>query len=445
MKWLVNGLAAGALLIGHSAGAENLLQILDKAKLADPQFLGAGFEREAVGESVKQARARLLPGITYSLEQMDSDQNIIQTPNDVFGSGQQDFETDTDTLTLSQSIFNYEYWMRYGQAKVARTRADFEFEKAYQDLLLRVGETYFELLKAREQLSSIAAEKKALEGHLNYAKKSFDAGLGREAEYQDARARYLSSVAQEVEYQRLYGDARYAMLEIIGHLPERLEGMQRDLPLISPEPASSEDWVNRGLESNPDVKVAQEQLQEARYEIRAQNAGHFPTLSLVIQDYTQESGGSLYGGQNEIEQQDVMLTLDVPIYQGGAVSSRKREAVKRMHKAQEDLTQVKRGVENQAQSAYHGVVANIAQIKALEQTVVAQQAVLDNRERGFQSGLYGMIAVLDAQQDLAMAQMNYITARNDYAINFIRLKRAAGVLIDADLSQVNGWLEASAK
>jgi outer membrane protein len=443
MKWLIGGLAAGVMLVGASANAENLLQVLGKAKMADPQFLGAGFERDAVAESVKQARARLLPGVTYSIEQMDSDQTIVQAGNDVFGSGQQTYETDTDTITLSQSIFNYEYWMRYGQAKVARTRADYEFEKAYQDLLLRVGEVYFELLKAREQLSSIAAEKAALEGHLNYAKKSFDAGLGREAEYQDARARYLSSVAQEIEYQRLYGDARYAMLEIIGHLPERLDGMQSELPLISPEPANAEEWVARGLESNPDVKVAQEQLQEARYEIRAQNAGHYPTLSLVVQEYNQESGGSLYGGAQEIEQQDVVITFDLPIYQGGAVSSRKREAVSRMLKAQEELTQAKRVVENQAQSAYHGVVANIAQIKALQQTVVAQKAVLDNRERGFQSGLYSIIAVLDAQQDLAKAQQNYISARNDYAVNFIRLKRAAGVLIDADLAQVNGWLDSA--
>ncbi len=429
--------------VGSTASAENLMGVLEKAKLADPVFLGAGFEQQAVAETVKQARARLLPSVSYSIEEVDSDQTIVETPNEVFQSGAQDFTTSTSTLALSQSIFNYEYWMRYQQSKVARNRSEHEFEKAYQDLLLRVGENYFELIKAREQLSSIAAEKAALEGHLNYAKKSMDAGLGRKAEYYDAQARYLSSVAQEIEFQKLYTDARYALLELIGHLPDRLDGMTEDLPLISPEPAEPKSWIERGLEHNPDVKAALEKLEESRYEIKAQTAGHYPTLSLMVQDYDQDSDGSLYGGANEIEQQDITFTVSIPIYQGGAVSSRRREAIKRMLKAQEDLTQVKRGIENQAQSAFQGVVANIAQIKALRQSVVAQRAVLDNRERGFQSGLYSMIAVLDAQQDLASAQLNYIRARNDYAINYIRLKRAAGLLIDADLNMINGWLEGS--
>lgn len=440
MNSLKAGLVAGLLAVSPGAMSENLIEILDKAKKADPKLLAAGFEQQAVAETVIQARARLLPGLSYSIEEKSSDQNIVETPNNVFRSGQQDFDTSTNTLTLSQSIFNYEYWMRFSQSKVARGRAELEFEKAYQDTLLRVGEAYFELLKAREKLSSVAAEKKALKGHLDYARKSFDAGLGREAEYHDARARYLTSVAEEIESQKLYGDARYVIMEIIGHLPERLLGMGNELPLISPEPASPDDWVEQGLKNNPDVRVAQEKLEEARYEIKAQTAGHYPTVSLLVQDYSQDSGGSLYGGQNDIEQQDVILTVDIPIYQGGAISSRRSEAIQRMYKAREELTEMKRSVENQAQSAFQGVVANIAQIKALQQTVVAQQAVLDNKERGFQSGLYSMIAVLDAQQDLAQAQQNYISARNDYAINYIRLKRAAGVLIDEDLKLINGWL-----
>jgi outer membrane protein TolC len=55
--------------------------------------------------------------------------------------------------------------------------------------------------------------------------------------------------------------------------------------------------------------------------------------------------------------------------------------------------------------------------------------------------LYNMMAVLDAEQDLAKARQAYIAVRNDYAINYVRLKRAAGVLVADDLAVVNGWLE----
>jgi outer membrane protein len=440
---LVHGCAfAVAMTVAATSWSEDLVDIMTLAKQSDPMFRGAGFDRAATAEGIKQARARLLPSLSYSIENTESDQTINETSDTVFGStGAQNFTSETNSLTLSQSIFNYEYWMRYGQSKAANTRADSEFEKASQDLLLRVAEAYFESIKAREQLASIGAEKAALKRHLQYAQKSHSAGIGRSAEVNDAEARYLSSVAKQSEFNKAYNDARYALFEIIGRLPEPLAAMRDQIPLVLPEPADPEAWITQGLANNPDVKIAQKKQEEARYEIKAQTAGHYPTLSLTMQNFTQVKEGSLYGGLNDIEQEDLTLKFDLPLYQGGAVSSRRREAYQRMYKAQEDIVLAQRTVQNQAQSSFQGIVANIAQIKALKQTVVAQNAVLDNKERGFQTGLYSIIAVLDAQQDLASAQQNYIAARNDYAINYIRLKRAAGVLIDTDIEFINGWLQ----
>lgn len=97
MNPLKAGLVAGLLAVSSGAMSENLIEILDKAKKADPKLLAAGFEQQAVAETVIQARARLLPGLSYSIEEKSSDQNIVETPNNVFRSGQQDFDTSTNT------------------------------------------------------------------------------------------------------------------------------------------------------------------------------------------------------------------------------------------------------------------------------------------------------------------------------------------------------------
>lgn len=441
-KIITKALCLSAFVFPQWGVAENLLEVLQQAKQADPIFLGAGYERAAVGETLEQATARMYPSLTLSAERKQTDQDIARADNTVFATGETDFSTRTLSATLTQPVFNYESTMRIEQAKVAKGRSDIEFDKAYQDLLLRVSEAYFEQLKAREQLAAIASEKEALKRHYDYAKKSFEAGITREAEATDAEARYLSSLAQEIEYQRNYEDARYKLMEIIGRLPSRLAPMREVLPLVLPEPARPSDWIAMGLVNNPDILIPKQNLEEARYEIKAQNGGHFPRLDFVINQYSQDTDGSLFGGGSDVDTTEIAVKLEMPIYQGGAVSSRKREAKQRMYKSREDVALAQRTIETQAQSAFQGIVATMAQITALKKTVFAQQSVLENKEKGFQSGLYSIIAVLDAQQDLANAQQSYVAARNDYAINYVRLKRAAGVLEETDLATINGWLEA---
>lgn len=429
------------LVVSPAARADNLLQILELAYEADPLFLGAGFEKLAALERLEQAEARVLPSASFSYEKMNTTQKINHADNTVYGTGRSGYQTNTSTFTISQSIVNYEFWMRYKQSEVLVSRAGLEFEKASQDLLLRVVEGYFEQLKTREQLAAIGAEKQALEAHLKYAQKSHNAGIARSAEVDEADARYLAAVAKEIEYQRNYNDARYNLMQVTGQLSGALVGVREDTPLKKPDPLSADGWIKQGLEHNPDVKIVEKILEEARFEIKAQRARRYPTVSLNFNKYSQDTGGSLFGGGSDVDTSEVVMKLDLPLYQGGAVSSSLREAIQRMYKAQEDLTLAKRSVQNQAQSSFQGMVSNIAQIKALGQAVVAQQSVLKSKEKGYQSGLYNLISLLDAQQDLANAQQAYIAVRNDYAINYVRLKRAAGVLTPGDLIEVNSWLD----
>ncbi len=421
--------------------AEGLIDILAKAKLADPSYLGAGFEREAVHEGVTQARARLLPNLSYSAKITENTDEIGKSENQVVNASATDYDTSTYTLTLNQSVYNHELWVRYGQSKVGRDRADVDFDRARQDLLMGVAERYFSVLKTKEQLGAISAEKEALKQHMEYATKSQRAGLGRRAEVVDAEARYFTALAEEAQFTKSLDDAHFSLMELTGELHLELRAIQERLPLAHPDPLAPQEWITRGLAQSPDVLSQQFAAEEARLEVKAQTAGHYPTLDLVYRNAEEEQSGSLFGGESEVENEEIALQLNIPIYQGGSVSSRRREAIQRMHKSQEDLTKVRRTVKTDVNSAFQGIIANIAQVKALQKTVTSQQEVLKNKQKGLQAGLYTMLVVLDAQRDLADAERNYIEARYDYAINSLKLKRATGVLVEGDLEAMNSWLK----
>ncbi len=428
-------------LSAASTAAESLVDVLTKAKLADPSFRGAGFERDAEREGVTQARARLLPSLSFSIEETDNTDDIVKSENQVADASSADYDTTTTSLTLNQSIYNHELWVRFSQSKVGRDRADIEFDRARQELLINVSERYFTVLKTKEQLGAISAEKEALKRHMEYANKSRQAGLGRRAEVVDAEARYFTALAEEAQFVKSLDDARFALMELTGELHEELRPIQERLPLEMPDPAMPQEWIDRGLAKSPDILSQQLAYEEARLEIKAQTAGHYPTLDLVYRDFTEEQSGSLFGGESEIDSDELALQLNIPIYQGGSVSSRRREAMQRMYKSQEDLTRVRRTVRTDVNSAFQGVIANIAQVRALQKTVTSQNEVLKNKQKGLQAGLYTMLVVLDAQRDLADAERNYIEARYDYVINSLKLKRATGVLVESDLEAMNNWLK----
>ena len=63
-------------------------------------------------------------------------------------------------------------------------------------------------------------------------------------------------------------------------------------------------------------------------EVERQQSGHYPTLDLVARSNRKETGGTLFGGGSDVETNDVMLRFNLPLYQGGYVSSRHVEANK---------------------------------------------------------------------------------------------------------------------
>lgn len=444
MRKKFSGLLAAVILLSvanSASGAEGLLAILEKAKRADPQFLGAGFQRDAVAESVNQARSRLLPSLAFTAERTENKDTYIKSETLVLDLDELKYNTTNTAVTLNQSIYNHADWVRYRQSKVIRSRADVEYDKARQDMLLNVAERYLVVLKTKGQLAAIQAEKKALEGHMDYAVKSRRAGLGRLSDVVDAEARYFTALAEEAEFVKTLNDARFNLMQLTGELPPELKPLREDMPLNLPQPEDSQHWIDLGQKTNPDVLAQQFTLDESRMEVKAQTAGHYPSLNLVLRKYTDKQSDSQFGGGSEIDRDEAAIQLDFPLYEGGDVSSKRREAIKRMHKSQEDLTRIMRSIELDVSSAYQGVVANIAQVMALQKTVASQEEVLRNKIKGQQAGLYTLLIVLDAQRDLADAQRNYVGARYDFAINQLKLKRAAGVLVEPDLGEVSRWLQ----
>ena len=183
---------------------------------------------------------------------------------------------------------------------------------------------------------------------------------------------------------------------------------------------------------------------------RFRRTGHYPTLDLVAgRDFFDQTGertfenpaGTLtFPAESDQTNDFVGVQFSMPIFSGGATSSRVREAVYLHRASLEQLQRVSRETERATRDAYLGVLAEISRVNALKQAVASSQTALEATQAGFEVGTRTIVDVLNSQRDLYTAITNYYSSRYSYISNVLLLKQAAGTLRIQDLEEIDRWL-----
>jgi outer membrane protein len=423
-------LLAVLLATGAARGAD-LMTVYQQAALTNPQLAAAAANLQAVRENRPQALAGLLPdvGVGGSIERQRLKDLNQSLPSELVTNK-------LASLDLTQPLFRYDRWIALQQSDSEIARAEAEYAAAEQALMVLVAERYFEVLGAQDNLQFAEAEKNAIGRQLEQATQRFEVGLIAITDVKAAQARYDLSVSQEIQAISTLAETRDALREVAGEFYEELAPLTPDLALARPNPESPDAWVAQARQGNLSILAAQASAEAARQEISIQRAGHLPTLDLnASTSYVERN----FGGVVPQERHDsgIGVLLNIPIYQGGAVNSRTRQARSRFEEATEVLQQEVRAAELEARNAFRGVVTDIAQVKALGESLESTEVAVEAEEAGFEVGTRTIVDVLNAQRENYLAKLNYARARYLYVVDRLRLKRATGSLGVDDLQEVN--------
>lgn len=425
----------------HSA---DLVEVYRLALSSDPLFQQVAANKRAVLEERPQALANLLPQVNLSAD--ISGNSSERTGSSAFGIGGNRDLVDLSTsnsdangysLNLFQPVFHGDRYFRLKQADNSIKQADAELSAAQIDLALRVSVTYFNVLAAVDSLSFAEAEKRSLSRQLEQAKQRFEVGLTAVTDVQEAQAGYDRAVADEIRAINEIDNTREALREITGEYLLELDGLTESMPMVTPDPADIDSWSNTAISSNLNVIAALHAVDIARDEIKVQQSGHLPTVDLTARRSFNKSDTS---GPSENTSNSIGLELYLPLYSGGAVSSRTRATRERLEQQLEILEQIRRQVHRQSRESYLGVMSGISQIKALQQAVLSSEVALDATRAGFEVGTRTAVDVVLSERATFQARRDLSRARYDYIINSLNLKKAAGILSIDDLEQINQWL-----
>jgi len=434
-----------------AAEAQDLLATYELALQHDPRLRQAEANRNAVLETRPQSIAQLLPTLSVT-GQMNRNSLLIKQLSPATaaiqgGAGQitrnffnLNFWNSSASINLTQPIYHHELWVQLSQADNQVAQAEATYAAEQQNTGLRTAQAYFNVLLAQDNLEFAQAEKQAIERQLEQAKARFEVGLIAITDVNEAQAAYDQARASEIKAQNDLDNAREALREIIGEFDEKLSALATEFILDSPQPANIDDWAERAQQNNLAIIAAQNQAEQAKKGIDLQFAGHLPTLDLIgSAGFTDTDRPRTPTNESAV----IGMQVNVPLFQGGGVNSRVRQARHEFEAAQENLDTQRRAVTRQVKDAYRGVLSSISQVAALKAAVVSSQSALEAAEAGFEVGTRTMVDVLIEQRNLYQAKRNYAQARYDYIINSLSLKQAASMLRLEDIELVNRWLSRS--
>jgi len=434
-------LAPTLLLLASTTAvhAESLMDIYRQATEQDAEIRAAEANRNASREAKPQSVAQLLPNVSASANTNTRWREVDnKAPADDIPRSR--FSDRGYSVTLSQPLFHYDYFMQLGQADALVAQADAEYLAARQSLMVRAAEAYFLVLGAEDSLTFAKAERDAISRQLEQAKERFEVGLIAITDVHEAQASYDLAVADVILAERVLANTREALRVITNQYHEVLARLEKEIPLINPDPEDVEAWVEKAQQNNPEIIAARFASEAARKEINVQRSGHLPTLDVVARREYNDSGGGQFGAGTR-EQDTVGLELNMPIFEGGATVSRTREAQYRFQGTSEVLEGTRRSVVQGTRDAYFGVLSQISRTRALAQAVVSTRSALEATEAGFEVGTRTIVDVLLSTREHYRAIRDHARVRYDYLLQTLRLKQAAGILEENDLQQIDKWLK----
>jgi outer membrane protein len=427
------------LLCGFATASqsEDLLQIYDIAVESAPALREAEQSLFATREVKPQARALLMPN--FSVTGDLNYQNVESSGNSTFGSFKRSDRYDTQGLqaVVNQSVFNRAHWMTLQQSDNVIAQAEAEYRNAQVDLMVKTTEAYFNVLRAADAVTVLEALLRANERQLEQSKQRFEVGLVAITDVNESQAAYDRSRADVITGKNALNNAWEALRTIVGPIRAPLARLGEQLPLSPPEPNNIDAWATSAVRGNFGIIAASEAANAAKKTIDIERSGYYPTVKLQA-GYDMSRSGAEYN--TDTDTGFVGLSVNVPIYQGGAVASRTRQAGYQFRAAQDRLDQVRRQVDQQVKNAFRGILTSIEDIKARQAAIVSARSALESTQAGLEVGTRTQVDVLNAQRNLFQAEFDYLDARYNYIINGVKLHQATSTLTRDVLEKGNAWL-----
>ena len=427
-----------ALGAGASAQAQSLADLYAAARGYDAAYQAAKAQYDATLFKADQARALVLPKVGLTSGYSGTNYEAKSIP---VAAVDRSYTTQTIGISATHPLYHPADDASYQQSLRSNDQATAALKAAEQDLIVRLSQSYFDVLASSDSLAFVKAQKAAVQEQLASAKRNFEVGTATITDSREAQARFDLVTAQEIAADNDLRVKNLALAQLVGQRAAQPKRLAEPVALEKFAATDVDSWVSRSQTEHPAIQQLQVALDVAQLETRKARAGNLPTLDLVAGYQAATNNGSATTGLNfGSNASTIAVNLNLPLFAGFAIQNRVKETVSLEEKARADLESAMRTVAQGTRAAFYGMESGLGQVKAFEAAEISSQSALDANKLGYQVGVRINIDVLNAQSQVYDTKARLSKARYDVLMGSLRLRQASGTLAEADLQPVNALL-----
>jgi outer membrane protein len=344
----------------------------------------------------------------------------------VNSSGGYEFHNDTDSygtvLSASMPIFNQGASATINQYKALEKATEKDYYNTQQQLALDVTTAYYNVLKLKNTVRTTQESVDQMQSHVNDAQAFYEAGIVAKSDVLRAEVELAKVKQNSIIAQNSYKVALVTLNNTLGIdqntelvLKSELTYNKVDLPL--------DEYLAKALTQRPDIKKGQEQINAAKYSVKAAKGGKLPNITL---SGSREWDSGTPNNYSEKDDWSVNVKASLNVFDNNLTNSyiRKAKAGLNLSEANMDLTQDK--VVLEVRKAYLNMGEAEERIQVAAKTVEKSEEDVKIAKVRYAAGVGTNTEVLDAQVAQTDAKNNYTNALFDYNISKATLKKAIG-------------------
>jgi protease secretion system outer membrane protein len=429
-----------AFFIAKHSFALSLNEAYDLALLNDPTYLSAikdyqaGLQNEQIGESA------LLPKLSLSYTK-----NFNQTTQ----IGQQamggptvttnwTYPSDYAYLQLTQPLFSLEALARWRQGKAQAALSETKFLYNTEDLLIRVFQSYVELLFGIDQLDYQTAERNAFQEQFRANTKLNKFGEATKTDVLESQSALGISEAKVLEARDAIQNSKMKLAGILGKPAKDINDLAKlstSFNFVNNHDKSFEEWQQLAIENNAELKGAKNSIEIAKQEFNKNDAGRYPVLNLVGVTSTQDSN-TVTSINQTYNQNYVGVQLSLNLYSGGEVSARSRQASANYEKSMIDYDSIKAKVMAELQKQYDALSSGQQKVKALTSAKESGELLVKAMVQSVRNGERTNVDVMLAQKNLFNTRKDLAQAKYNYLLAYLKLRQQGGTIDLTDFQKI---------
>lgn len=432
------------IVASQIVSSDDLLSVYEEALEKDPNYNLNKADLQLNKEYLNQARSALGPRLNLS---GSSNWNEYYQEKEL----QNDYNTFSYNLNLSQPIFRLDSWFQSRRAKKNLDAAEARFAYQQQDLIIRVTRAYFNILSARSSLKTAQATEKAFENQFQQIVQRFNLGSASKIELAEAKAAFNRSTSDRVLAEGNLDISFEEINSIVGREVTLIAPLSDEIKLSVPD-ENLELIVKNGIDNNFLIKEAASKLLASKSNTRSKTANYLPKIDANANANRRTSKQYTFDGLDsdldlpffipqETENRNFSVQFSLPLFTSGLNNSQRRQALLEEVKSEEQVILIQRNITQQIRSLHSAIRTAKLNVESLEASLESTKDALDATKLGYELNSRNLIDLLQAERSFSDVQNRLSQAKYSYIVTYLQFKQATGILDPDDLLEINENLE----